>query len=85
MQIQRGKLWDGFDQHISLASEVIKLANPSRDFPKATKLALRFLIRRSQTNSLDLQEIMHQLRTESLISKLYRSFLPFIDYAGIQR
>ncbi len=61
-----GKVWDGFDELTSLASEVFKLANPRRDFPKASKLALRFLIRRSQANSLALQEIMHQLRTEKL-------------------
>jgi hypothetical protein len=73
-----GKVWDGFDQLISLASEVFKLANPRRDFLKAPKLALRFLKRRSQANSLALQEIMHQLRTEKLISKPYRSFLSFI-------
>jgi hypothetical protein len=80
-----GKVWDGFDQLISLASEIFKLANPRRDFPKATKLALRFLIRRLQTNSLDLQEIMHQLRTKKPISKPYRSFLPFIDQAATLR
>jgi len=50
-----GKVWDGFDQLISLASEIFKLANPRRYFPKATKLALRFQIRKSQANSLDLQ------------------------------
>ncbi len=80
-----GKVWNGFDQLISLALEVFKLANPRRDFPKATKLALRFLIRKSQANSLDLQKIMHQVRTEKLISTSYRSFLPFIDQAGILR
>ena len=80
-----GKVWNGFDQLISLASEIFKLANPRRDFPRANKLALQFLIRRSQANSLDLQEIMHQLRTEKQISKPYRSFLPFIDKAGILR
>jgi hypothetical protein len=80
-----GKVWNNFDQLINLASEVFKLANPRRDFPKATKLALRFQIRRSQANSLDLQEIMYQVRTEKLISKEYRSFLPFIDQAGILR
>ncbi len=52
-----GKVWEGFDQLTSLTSEVFKLANPRRDFPKASKLALSFLI---------LQEIMHQLRTEKL-------------------
>ncbi len=61
-----GKVWDVFDQLTSLASEIFKLAYPRRDFPKANKLALRFLIRRSQANSLALQEIMHQLRTEKL-------------------
>jgi hypothetical protein len=80
-----GKVLDGFDQLISLVSEVFQLANTRRDFPKATKLALRFLIRRSQANSLDLQEIMHQLRTEKSISKPYRCFLPIIDQAGILR
>jgi hypothetical protein len=64
-----GKVWNGFDQLISLASEILKQANPRRDFPRANKLALRFLIRRSQANSLDLQEIMHQLRTKKQISK----------------
>ncbi len=57
-----GKVWDGFDQLVSLVTEVFKLANPRRDFPKARKLALRFLIRKSQANSLDLQELMNQLR-----------------------
>ncbi len=80
-----GKVWNGFDQLISLASEIFKLANPRRDFPRANKLALRFLIRRSQANSLDLQEIIHQIRTEKMISKPYRSFLPFIDPAGFLR
>jgi len=56
-----GKVWDGFDRLISLATEVFKLANPRRDYPKASKVALRFLIRRSQANSLALQEIMHQI------------------------
>ncbi len=79
------KVWDGFDQLTSLATEVFKLANLRRDYPKACKLALRFLIRRSQANSLALQEIMHQLRTERSISIPYRSFLPFIDKAGILR
>jgi hypothetical protein len=68
-----------------LATEVFKLANPRRDYPKASRLALRFLIRRSQANSLALQKIMHQIRTDKLISKLYRSSLPFIDIAGILR
>jgi len=68
-----------------LASEVFKLAKPRRDIPRAVKLALRFLIRRSQANSLELQEIMHQVRTEKQISEVYRSFLPFIDQAGILR
>jgi hypothetical protein len=79
-----GKFWNGFDRIVSLASEVFKLSNLRRDFPKATKLALRFLIGRSQANSLDLQENMHQFRSENLISKPYRSFLPFIDQAGLR-
>jgi len=32
-----GKVWDGFDRLISLATEVFKLANPRRDYPKASK------------------------------------------------
>ncbi len=31
-----GKVWNGFDQFISLASEISKLANARRDFPRAT-------------------------------------------------
>jgi hypothetical protein len=79
------KVWDGFDQLISLAFEVFKLANPKRDYPKASRLALRLLMRRSQAKSLALQEIMHQKRTDKSISKPYRSSLPFIDIAGILR
>jgi hypothetical protein len=77
-----GKVWGGFDRLVSLTSEVFKLANPKRDFTKATKLVLRFLIRKLQVNSQELQEIMYQVRTEKPISKLYKSFLPFIDQGG---
>ena len=46
------KVCDGSDQLTSLATEFFKLANPRRDYPKASRIALRFLLRRSQANSL---------------------------------
>jgi len=58
-RLSLGKIWKGFDQLISSSSEVLLLVNPGRNFPKATKLEIGFLKRRSKTNSLHLQDIMH--------------------------
>jgi hypothetical protein len=54
-----GKVWDGYDQLLSLA--IFKLAYPKRDYPRARKLANRFLVRRLQQNSEDLSKVSEQL------------------------
>ena len=64
---------------------IFKLANPKRDYPRARKLANRFLVRRLQQNSEDLSKVSEQLKSGEKVSKLYRSFLPFLDESGILR
>ena len=80
-----GKVWDGYDQLLSLATLIFKLANPKRDYPRARKLANRFLVRRSQQHSEDLSKVSEQLKKGEKVSKPYRSFLPFLDESGILR
>jgi hypothetical protein len=58
-RLSLGKIWKGFDQLISFSSEVLLFVNTWRNFPEATKLNIGFLKRKSETNSLHLQDIMH--------------------------
>jgi hypothetical protein len=80
-----GEVWEGYDQLLSLATLIFKLANPKRDYSRVRKIANRFLVRRSQQNNKELSKVSEQLRSGGKVSKLCKSFLPFLDESGILR